>query len=57
MPYTSGDRKAVVEFVHGNNGITVRITFDAETMHTEAQQRRGWQAILNNLAKQVAPSQ
>jgi hypothetical protein len=47
------DRAAVVEFVPAANGVTVRVTFDAETTHPEEQQRQGWQAILNNFAKHV----
>jgi hypothetical protein len=42
-----------VEFVQGAKGITVRVTFDAETTHPEEQQRQGWQAILNNFTKHV----
>ena len=54
IEYSFGDRHGVVEFVQGNTGVTVRVTFDAETTHPEAQQRQGWQAILNNFAKHVA---
>jgi uncharacterized protein YndB with AHSA1/START domain len=57
IEYSFGDRKGVVEFVQGNAGVTVRVTFDAETTHSEAQQRQGWQAILNNFAKHVAAKQ
>ena len=53
IEYDFGDRAAVVEFVPVANGVTVRVTFDAETTHTEEQQRQGWQAILNNFAKHV----
>jgi hypothetical protein len=35
------------------NGVTVRVTFDAETTNPGEQQRQGWQAILNNFAKHV----
>ena len=48
-----GDRTLLVEFVPATNGVTVRETFDAETTHSEEQQRQGWQAILNNFAKHV----
>ncbi len=34
-------------------GVTVRVTFDAETTHSEEQQRQGWQAILNNFSRYV----
>lgn len=54
IEYSFGDRHGVVEFVQENEGVTVRVTFDAETTHPEAQQRQGWQAILNNFAKHVA---
>lgn len=55
IEYAFGDRAAVVEFVPGAKGVTVRVTFDAETTHPEEQQRQGWQAILNNFAKHAAP--
>ncbi len=48
-----GDRVMLVEFISGQDGVTVRETFDAETTHSEEQQRQGWQAILNNFAKHV----
>ena len=53
IEYSFGDRAGVVEFVPGVKGVTVRVTFDAETTHPEEQQRQGWQAILNNFAKHV----
>ena len=54
IEYSLGDRHGVVEFVQENEGVTVRVTFDAETTHPQEQQRQGWQAILNNFAKHVA---
>jgi hypothetical protein len=33
--------------------VKVRATFDAKTTHPEAQQRQGWQAILNDFTKRV----
>jgi uncharacterized protein YndB with AHSA1/START domain len=54
IEYSFGDRVAVVEFMPGATGVTVRVTFDAEAEHSEEQQRQGWQAILNNFAKHVA---
>jgi hypothetical protein len=39
--------------VTAENGVTVYVTFDAETTHPEEQQRQGWQAILDNFTKQV----
>lgn len=53
IEYTFGDRTASVEFLRAANGITVRVTFDAETTHSEEQQRQGWQAILNNFGRHV----
>ncbi|NBO14252.1 MAG: polyketide cyclase [Betaproteobacteria bacterium] len=56
IAYSFGDRTAQVEFVpgaEGHAGVTVRVTFDAETLHPVEQQREGWQAILNNFARHV----
>jgi uncharacterized protein YndB with AHSA1/START domain len=57
IEYSFGDRFSVVEFVPGETGVTVRVTFDAETEHSVEQQRQGWQAILNNFAKYVEAQQ
>jgi uncharacterized protein YndB with AHSA1/START domain len=51
--YAFGDRTGAVEFIQGADGVTVRVTFDAETQHPLEQQRQGWQAILNNFARHV----
>jgi uncharacterized protein YndB with AHSA1/START domain len=53
IEYSFGDRGGVVEFAPGAQGVTVRVTFDAETTHPEEQQRQGWQAILSNFTKYV----
>jgi uncharacterized protein YndB with AHSA1/START domain len=53
IEYAFGDRIGVVEFVPGTDGVTVRVTFDAESENPVEQQRQGWQAILNNFAKHV----
>jgi len=53
IEYAFGDRTARVEFTDGAQGVVVTVTFDAETMHTEDQQRQGWQAILDNFARHV----
>lgn len=53
IEYSFGDRTGVVEFMPEQNGIRVRVTFDAETENSEEQQRQGWQAILNNFARHV----
>lgn len=53
IEYTFGDRIGLVEFAVGANGVTITITFDSETTHTEEQQRAGWQSILDNFARYV----
>ena len=53
IEYAFGDRSGAVEFVPGAGGVTVRVTFDAESTHPEEQQRKGWQAILDNFARHV----
>lgn len=53
LEFSFGDRAASVEFVTGAKGVTVRVTFDAETENSVEQQQQGWQAILNNFAKYV----
>jgi uncharacterized protein YndB with AHSA1/START domain len=57
LEYAFGDRHCVVEFVERADGVTVTVTFDAETTHSEAQQRDGWQAILDNFARHVVARQ
>lgn len=53
IEYAFGDRVAVVDFTDGIQGVTVTVTFDGETTHSEEQQRAGWQAILDNFARHV----
>ena len=53
IEYVFGSRVAVVEFTESAQGVTVKVTFDAETTHSEEQQRTGWQAILDNFARHV----
>ena len=53
IEYSFGDRGGAVEFATGGNGVTVRVTFDAETEHPIEQQRQGWQAILDRFARHV----
>jgi uncharacterized protein YndB with AHSA1/START domain len=57
IEYLFGERKASVEFAEVTDGILVKVTFDAESTHTEEQQRSGWQAILDNFAKHVTSLQ
>jgi uncharacterized protein YndB with AHSA1/START domain len=56
IEYSFGDRSGVVEFLPGDKGVAVRVTFDAETENSTEMQREGWQAILNNFAKHVETS-
>jgi glutathione S-transferase len=53
IEYAFGDRAAVVDFMEGEQGITVRVSFDAESSHSIDQQRDGWQAILNSFTRHV----
>ena len=53
IEYAFGDRTAQVEFLDGADGVTVRVTFDAEDTHPEEMQRQGWQSILDNFKRHV----
>ena len=53
IEYTFGGRTAAVEFLSGADGVTVRVTFEAEAENPIEQQRSGWQTILDNFAKHV----
>ena len=53
IEYSFGDRISVVEFIAAEQGVTVRVSFDAESTHSVDQQRDGWQAILNNFTRHV----
>ncbi|HET9955985.1 MAG TPA: SRPBCC family protein [Polyangiaceae bacterium] len=53
IEYAFGDRTAQVEFQPSKDGVLVRVTFDAESTHSEEQQRFGWQAILDNFKRHV----
>lgn len=53
LAYRFGDRMARIAFTEDAAGVTVQVTFDAETVHPEEQQRAGWQAILENFARHV----
>jgi uncharacterized protein YndB with AHSA1/START domain len=54
IEYVFGERTATVEFKQTSDGVTVQVSFDAETEHSIEQQQEGWQAILNRFAKHVA---
>ncbi len=53
IEYAFGDRTARVEFAENAEGVTVTVSFDSESTHSEEQQREGWQAILNNFTRHV----
>jgi len=53
IEYSFGDRTGVVELLPAGGGVTVRVTFDAETTHSIEQQQQGWQAILDRFARHV----
>ncbi len=53
IEYSFGDRTGQVEFIDGQGGVKVRVTFDGESTHPVEQQREGWQAILDNFARHV----
>lgn len=57
IEYSFGERTAAVEFLTGAHGVSVRVTFDAESENPVEQQRQGWQAILNNFARYVEARQ
>jgi uncharacterized protein YndB with AHSA1/START domain len=53
IEYSLGDRAVLVEFTRSDASTKVRTTFDAEGQQPVEQQRAGWQAILDNLARFV----
>jgi len=54
IEYAFGDRVGLVTFDEGADGVRVTVSFDAESTHSEEQQRGGWQAILDNFARHVS---
>ncbi len=57
IEYVFDERNVSVNFAEGSDGILVTVSFDPESIHSEEQQREGWQAILNNFAKYVSERQ
>jgi uncharacterized protein YndB with AHSA1/START domain len=57
IEYEFGGRLGRVEFSEGPDGVAVSVTFDAEATHSEAQQRDGWQAILDSFRRHVMACQ
>jgi uncharacterized protein YndB with AHSA1/START domain len=54
IEYVFDERNVSVNFTESSDGILVKVSFDPESIHSEEQQREGWQAILNNFAKYVS---
>lgn len=57
IDYAFGDRTAHITFATVTDGVEVTVAFDAETSHSEQQQRDGWQAILDNFKRHVEAGQ
>lgn len=55
--YSMGDREAAVEFNEQDDGVLVRVIFDAEEQNPADMQRDGWQAILDNFGRHVEAGQ
>lgn len=51
LEYDFGDRRACVEFAETPDGVSVKVSFDAEKTHSVEQQQAGWQAILNHFKR------
>ena len=50
--YVLGDgRKVRIDFSENGNGTQIIETFDTENVHSEEQQRTGWQNILENFKR------
>ncbi len=54
LHFELGDERLVtIEFMQTANGTRVTETFEAEDENSAAQQKQGWQSILNNFKKHV----
>ena len=53
LEFLLGDRAVRIEFTETAAGVVVRESFDAESVHSEEQQRAGWQAILDRFVRHV----
>jgi uncharacterized protein YndB with AHSA1/START domain len=57
IEYVFDERNVSVNFTESSDEILVKVSFDPESIHSEEQQREGWQSILNNFAKYVSERQ
>jgi uncharacterized protein YndB with AHSA1/START domain len=57
IEYQFGERLGEVTFSEVAAGVQVTVTFEAEEIHSEEQQRTGWQAILDSFARHVVSCQ
>ncbi len=57
LEYSFGERKASISFAETQNGVIVKVAFDAEETHSIEQQQGGWQAILSNFKRHVESTQ
>lgn len=53
IDYIFGEREAHITFAALAGGVEVTVLFDAEQIHSEQQQREGWQAILDHFKRFV----
>ena len=53
LDYEFGDRSARVDFADGPGGVTVTVTFEAESENPVEMQKDGWQSILNRFKNHV----
>jgi uncharacterized protein YndB with AHSA1/START domain len=53
IEYAFGERTAQISFTTTPHGTRLHVSFDAETTHSEEQQRGGWQAILASFKRHV----
>ncbi|MEQ1728964.1 MAG: SRPBCC family protein [Vicinamibacterales bacterium] len=53
IEYAFGERTAKVEFLDTPEGVTVRVSFEAEATPSVEHQQAGWQAILDRFTRYV----
>lgn len=53
IEYSFGEREAKVELAETPEGVNIKVSFDAESTHSNEEQKAGWQAILDNFTRYV----